>query len=75
MAGRATYHALGIHRANTKDEDPTGLLNEGLRYRDLATGVFISRDPAGFVDGPNVYTYVKQNRWSTFDAMLDCQSF
>ena len=56
------------HRANTKDEDPTGLLNEGFRYRDLATGVFISRDPAGFVDGPNVYTYVKQNPWSAFDS-------
>lgn len=54
-------------RANTKDEDPTGLLNEGFRYRDPETGVFISRDPAGFVDGPNDYTYVRQNPWSFFD--------
>ncbi|MES2593777.1 MAG: RHS repeat-associated core domain-containing protein [Verrucomicrobiota bacterium] len=54
-------------RANTKDEDPTGLLNEGFRYRDIETGVFLSRDPAGFVDGPNLYAYVKQNPWSTFD--------
>jgi RHS repeat-associated protein len=54
-------------RANTKDEDPTGLLNEGFRYRDLETGVFLSRDPAGFVDGPNVYTYVQQNPWTKFD--------
>ena len=54
-------------RANTKDEDPTGLLNEGFRYRDLETGVFISRDPAGFVDGPNDYTYVRQNPWTMFD--------
>ena len=36
-------------KANTKDEDPTGLLNEGFRYRDLETGVFITRDPMGFV--------------------------
>jgi hypothetical protein len=35
--------------------------------RDLETGVFLSRDPAGFVDGPNVYSYVKQNPWSRFD--------
>lgn len=35
--------------------------------RDLETGVFLSRDPAGFVDGPNVYSYVKQNPWSAFD--------
>ena len=42
-------------KANTKEEDPTGLLNEGMRYRDLDTGYLIPRDPAGFVDGPNLY--------------------
>jgi RHS repeat-associated protein len=75
---QAAYEAFGSRtaedganderqRANTKDEDPTGLLNEGHRYRDLDAGVFISRDPAGFVDGPNVYAYVRQNPWSAFD--------
>ena len=54
-------------KANTKDEDPTGLLNEGMRYRDLETGVWLTRDPAGFVDGPNLYAYVVQNPWSKFD--------
>ncbi|MEM9445922.1 MAG: RHS repeat-associated core domain-containing protein, partial [Verrucomicrobiota bacterium] len=54
-------------KANSKDEDPTGLLNEGFRYRDLEAGVFITRDPLGFVDGPNVYTYVIQNPWTKFD--------
>ncbi len=54
-------------RANTKDEDPTGLLNEGFRYRDLETGVWLSRDPAGFVDGPNLYAYVLQNPWTAWD--------
>ncbi len=54
-------------RANTKEEDPTGLLNEGFRYRDLETGVFLTRDPAGFIDGPNLYTYAAQNPWSRFD--------
>ncbi len=56
-------------RGNSKDEDPTGLLNEGFRYRDLETGVWLSRDPAGFVDGPNVYAYVKQNPWSKYDPL------
>ncbi len=56
------------HRANTKEEDGTGLLNEGHRYRCLETGSFITRDPAGFVDGPNLYTYVRQNPWGAFDA-------
>ena len=77
---QASYEAFGTRtaeadpfanedrqKANTKEEDPTGLLNEGMRYRDLETGVFITRDPAGFVDGPNVYTYVRQNPWTMFD--------
>ncbi|WP_143157896.1 RHS repeat-associated core domain-containing protein [Rubritalea squalenifaciens] len=77
---QASYEAFGTRteedgstddrqKANTKDEDPTGLLNEGMRYRDLEAGVFITRDPAGFVDGPNVYTYVRQNPWSAFDPL------
>jgi RHS repeat-associated protein len=56
-------------KANTKEEDPTGLLNEGFRYRCLETGVFITRDPLGFVDGPNMYAYVVQNPWSYFDPL------
>ena len=80
---QAAYEAFGKHgdtpssedwgtnpdrqQANTKDEDPTGLLNEGFRYRDLETGIFITRDPLGFIDGPNVYTYVNQNPWTKFD--------
>jgi RHS repeat-associated protein len=62
---------LGVNRdrqrANTKEEDPTGLLNEGFRYRDMETGTFISRDPLGHVDGPNVYCYVRQNPWTKWD--------
>gem|GEM_PF-5724471 len=54
-------------KANTKDEDPTGLLNEGFRYRDMESGTFITRDLLGFVDGPNLYAYVMQNPWSKFD--------
>lgn len=75
---RASYEAFGTRtrevgttqdrqKANTKEEDPTGLLNEGFRYRDLETGTFITRDPLGFVDGPNMYAYVVQNPWSKFD--------
>jgi RHS repeat-associated protein len=58
---------LDRQRANTKEEDPTGLLNEGFRYRDIETGTWLSRDPAGFVDGPNLYAYVRQNPWTKFD--------
>ena len=38
-----------------------------MRYRDLETGSFITRDPLGFVDGPNLYSYVRQNPWTAFD--------
>lgn len=53
--------------ANTKDLEITGLINDGMRMRDADTGTFITRDPAGFVDGPNLYTYVRQNPWTKFD--------
>jgi RHS repeat-associated protein len=70
---QAKYEGFGTHnvqkgstpdrqRANSKDEDPTGLLNEGFRYRD-----FLTADPLGFVDGPNRYAYVSQNPWTKFD--------
>jgi len=38
-------------------------------YTDLDSGmrIFLTRDPAGFVDGPNLYAYVKQNPWTSFD--------
>ncbi|MES2569999.1 MAG: polymorphic toxin-type HINT domain-containing protein, partial [Verrucomicrobiota bacterium] len=75
---QSTYEAFGLRtgelgatddrqKANTKEEDPDGLLNEGMRYRDLETGTFLTRDPAGFVDGPNLYTYVVQNPWTSYD--------
>ena len=77
---QAAYEAFGTRtqeegatldrqKANTKDEDPTGLLNEGMRYRDLEFGIFLTRDPLGFVDGPNDYTYVRQNPWTFFDPL------
>lgn len=77
---QASYEAFGTRTAtygstterqtaNTKEEDLSGLLNEGMRFRDLEAGVFLTRDPAGFVDGPNVYTYVRQNPWTMFDPL------
>lgn len=49
-------------KANTKKEEKElNLLNEGMRYRDLETGTFLTRDPLGFADGPNAYCYVHCN--------------
>ncbi len=36
-------------------------------YRDQETGTFLTRDPAGFVDGPNQYCYVHNNPITKFD--------
>lgn len=38
-----------------------------MAYREPETGVFLTRDPAGFVDGPNLYAYANQNPWTKFD--------
>ena len=64
--------------ANTKDTDPTGIINEGFRGTTIENGlrVFLQADPAGFVDGPNLYTYVKQNPWTSFDpeGLMDAET-
>ncbi len=60
---------LDRQKANTKDEeDELGLLNEGMRYRDLETGTFLTRDPIRYADGPNMYCYVHCNPITSFDA-------
>jgi RHS repeat-associated protein len=57
-------------KANTKEEEKDlGLLNEGMRYRDLETGTFLTRDPIGYKDGPNVYCYVHCNPITKFDPL------
>ncbi len=38
-------------------------------YRDLETGTFLTRDPIGFADGPNVYCYVHCNPITHFDPL------
>ncbi len=55
-------------KANTKEEEKDlNLLNETMRYRDLETGVFLTRDPLGYEDGPNIYCYVTCNPITKFD--------
>ena len=75
---QAAYEAFGSRtqeegetedrqRANTREETAWGGLYENMRWRDLETGTYLTRDPAGFVDGPNLYAYVRQNPWTKFD--------
>ena len=78
MTWHATYAASGLlqdlagtrvgnYGANGKWEDVNGLINDGFRYRDRLTNTFLTRDPAGFIDGPNDYNYVRHNPWSAWD--------
>ena len=39
----------------------SGLAYFGARYYDPSTGRFITPDPLGFIDGPNVYLYCNNN--------------
>ena len=79
LSYQAAYEAFGSRtqekgetedrqRANTREETAWGGLYENMRWRDLETGTYLTRDPAGFVDGPNLYAYVRQNPWTSFDA-------
>ncbi|MEI6892236.1 MAG: DUF4329 domain-containing protein [Pontiella sp.] len=80
MTSFALYEAYGTRpyewgedpdrqKTNTKEEETDlDLLNEGMRYRDLETGTFLTRDPIGYGDGPNVYCYVHCNPITHFDS-------
>jgi RHS repeat-associated protein len=57
-------------QANTKREElANGIdyVNDGQRYRDLFSGRFLTRDPAGYVDGTNEFNYVRDNPWTHWD--------
>jgi RHS repeat-associated protein len=64
-----TGSTLDRQKDNSKDTDPWGGINDGMRYTTIEGGVriFATRDPAGFVDGPNMYSYVRENPWTSFD--------
>ena len=78
MTYHATYAANGMlqaqagtrsgnYGANGKWEESGGLINDGFRFRDRLTDTFLTPDPAGFIDGPNTYNYVRHNPWSAWD--------
>lgn len=48
-------------------DEETGLIFFGKRLYDPAAGRWITPDPAGFVDGPNLYAFVHNNPLSSQD--------
>ncbi len=51
------------------DEDPTGLLNEGFRYRGLETGVFLTADPFG------KHIMMPQEKWMVDGKEVSMQEY
>lgn len=55
-------------RFSSKRHDPeTSFVFFGMRYYFAKLGKWITADPAGFADGPNLYTYVQNNPVSYYD--------
>lgn len=53
--------------ASKRYEEETGLINFGKRLYDPATGRWTTPDPLGFIDGPNLYSYVHNDPLNTQD--------
>lgn len=49
------------HQFLSKEMDPSGLIYFGARYYDPVIGRFITPDPSGMIDGPNLYLYCFNN--------------
>jgi len=47
--------------AGKRIDEESGLIAFGMRYYDPTLGRWTTPDPAGFVDGPNLYAYVHNN--------------
>jgi RHS repeat-associated protein len=72
--GEATWTKNGPSTSNSYDftgqqRDPTGLMYFRARYYSPTLKRFISEDPAGFIDGPNLYAYVRGNPLSYIDPL------
>ena len=51
----------------TKETDSSGFIYFGSRYYDPSVGRFITQDPMGMVDGPNMYLYCNNDPVSLVD--------
>ncbi|MCC5832258.1 MAG: RHS repeat protein [Chlamydiales bacterium] len=63
-----TGHTLSPWRFSSKRTDEeTGLIYFGRRYYNPALGRWITQDPQGFEDAPNLYAYVHNNPLTEID--------
>lgn len=56
------------HYASKRLDLETGYIFFGRRYYEPETGRWITPDPLGFADGPNLYAYLHHNPLCSYDA-------
>lgn len=62
------------YQFSTKEYNPdSGLIYFGVRYYDPRLGRFITKDPLGMIDGPNVYLYCSNNPVNLIDPLGLCE--
>ena len=67
-SGQLKNSSLNPWRFSSKRiEDETGLIYFGRRFYDPCIGKWLTPDPQGYEDGPNLYAYVLNNPLSHFD--------
>lgn len=54
--------------SSKRTDSETGLVYFGNRYYDPTTGRWLTRDPLGNVDGPNLYAFLENNPLCNFDC-------
>lgn len=57
----------------TKETDSSGFIYFGARYYDPSIGRFITQDPMGMVDGPNMYVYCNNDPVNFIDLWGLCE--
>lgn len=55
--------------ADKRVDEFTGFIAFGLRYYNSGTGSWVTADPLGYEDGPNLYAYVHANPLIYYDAL------
>ncbi len=60
------------HQFLTKEAEQSGLIYFGARYYDPTIGRFITQDPSGMADGPNMYMHVGNNPINLVDLWGLC---